>query len=220
MRYEEKRIYQFLKDGQYKVDILLDSMDLDQVVLRRNDYGVAIIRILSQHKALETAQYLETLGIVCLNSSKAIKICSDKAMQALLLIGNQSVQQPAFSIIRKYADIKKEYQRFKDAIVVKPINSSWGRGISLLNSSNTLSVWLEAHEDLDIQGERLPFLVQEYIDKPNYDLRIIIIDNKPVVGFKRISESNWKTNTHLGQSLKQLCLLIRLKIFAARWLDY
>ncbi|CCC77981.1 ATP-grasp domain-containing protein [Lactiplantibacillus plantarum] len=197
MRYEEKRIYHYLEESGLSIKIMLDSSNLDEVVAHNSDYCLCIVRVMSQHRAFRIAEYMEALGIPTLNSSRAIQICADKAIQALILANRDVIKQPHFSILRNYEDLSN----FNGKMVVKPVSSSWGRGISLIENEDALTTWKISHQELDIQNQNLPYLIQEFIDKPNYDVRIVIINTKPVVAFKRVSANNWKTNTHLGATV-------------------
>lgn len=201
MRYEEKRIYQFLKESGFIIDVLLESADLDEIVEHSSKYAIAVIRILSQHKAIKTAEYLELLGIRTINSSSAIRICADKAEQALRFSSVKDVDQPEFSILRKYESLNDEFQQLGHNVVVKPVSASWGRGISHITDDQSLAVWQETHRELDIKNEKLPYLVQKFVNKPNYDIRVVIVGDRAIVAFERYSPDNWKTNTHLGASV-------------------
>ncbi len=42
------------------------------------------------------------------------------------------------------------------------------------------------------------YLVQEFVKKPNRDIRIFVMGDEAPVGIYRVNERNWKTNTALG----------------------
>ncbi|MGV7118668.1 ATP-grasp domain-containing protein [Paenibacillus kyungheensis] len=198
MREEERRIYDYLLQAGIEVDVCTDSMQLELENIRR--YDVALIRCLSQSKALERAQYIELAGVKTLNSYEAIKICTNKAFQAIIFKQNQ-IAQPDFAIAFTFEKLYEYLERFDGRFVIKPVSSSWGRGVTLINSKFALDAWISARESLDPQGKALPVLVQEYVDKGNYDIRVVIVDRKPIVAFKRVSNDNWLTNTHLGAEI-------------------
>nr|WP_235848863.1 ATP-grasp domain-containing protein [Bacillus alkalicola] len=85
--------------------------------------------------------------------------------------------------------------------LIKPATSSWGRGISLIENERCLEAWIAARESLDVKNKEFPVLAQEFINKGDFDVRVVIIGELPVVAFKRVSEESWKTNTHLGASV-------------------
>ncbi|MBU5910111.1 hypothetical protein JVW25_25860, partial [Vibrio cholerae O1] len=67
-----------------------------------------------------------------------------------------------------------------------------------IDSHNDFILWKEVSTSLDLKNQNYPYLAQEYIIKENYDIRALVINNKIVGLFKRVSNNNWKTNTHLG----------------------
>ncbi|HDZ5524144.1 TPA: RimK family alpha-L-glutamate ligase, partial [Staphylococcus aureus] len=81
---------------------------------------------------------------------------------------------------------------------------SWGRGIVKIDSHNDFILWKEVSTSLDLKNQNYPYLAQEYIIKENYDIRALVINNKIVGLFKRVSNNNWKTNTHLGAEIKPI----------------
>lgn len=197
IRDEERRIVDFLKLAGHQVTIKTDGCPFDLREL--SDCDVALIRILSQKTALQRVNYLEAAGVRCVNSSNAIRICTDKGLQAVLF-ERESLPIPKFSICGKYDELPKllgEYGRF----VIKPMSASWGRGVTLIEKEASLDAWVGAREAVDTKGKHFPVLVQEYIEKDNFDIRVVIVGRTPIVAFRRINYESWKTNTHTGASI-------------------
>lgn len=195
LREEEKRIVGFLKDNNADVEIISEQSAWNLHDLK--NFDIALVRCLSQSTALARARYIEAAGVKAINSRRAIEICTDKGLQSILL-SRHEVPVPAYRVIHHYSELDGLLAQFGGRFVIKPVNASWGRGVTLIDSQSSLAVWLAARESVDVQGKHLPVLVQEYIEKDNFDVRVVIVGNQPVVAFKRVSEDNWKTNTHLG----------------------
>jgi [lysine-biosynthesis-protein LysW]--L-2-aminoadipate ligase len=87
--------------------------------------------------------------------------------------------------------------------VVKPVSGSWGRGVTRLVDDHCLEAWAGGRESVDAAGKLFPVLVQEYVDKPGHDLRVIVVDRTPVVAIQRVSD-DWRTNTHLGAEVRRV----------------
>jgi len=160
-----------------------------------------LVRTLSHRDAAQVARRAEAAGIPALNTAAALDVCNDKGLQALLF-GSHDVPHPRS--FHAYAD--DEIAAFGDRlgwpIVVKPLSASWGRGVVRLGSRDTLDAWSGGRESTDAAGKAFPVLVQEYIEKPDHDLRVIVIGTQPVVAIQRHS-TDWRTNTHLGASVSR-----------------
>lgn len=210
LREEEKRIVGFLKALNASVEIISEQSSWNLQDLK--NFDIALVRCLSQSKALARAKYIEAAGVKVINSRRAIEICTDKGLQSILL-SRHEVPVPAYRVIHQYSELDGLLAQFGGRFVIKPVNASWGRGVTLIESPASLAVWLAARESVDVQGKHLPVLVQEYIEKDNFDVRVVIVGKQPVVAFKRVSDDNWKTNTHLGAHIipvaidKAICTL-------------
>lgn len=202
LREEEKRIKFYLETLGFEVKICLDSASLPLNINQKNNY-IALLRNLSQKEALKRAELLELAGIPTVNSANSISICTNKAKQAILFEKN-TVPQPLYKIAFNFEDLKNAQTYFQDGFVIKPISSSWGRGIAKIDTKENLDVWMAARESTDISNNNFPVLAQEYIHKGDYDIRVVVVGDEPIVAFKRISNDSWITNTHLGAQIEPI----------------
>lgn len=204
MREEEKRIIDFLKKDGLQTQVKLDSMSLPlEVGPSEKRAEIALIRCLSQRNGLNRATLLELVGIETINSVKAISICTNKIYQAIVFEKNK-IPQPRYKVAFTTDDLKNSFETFGDIFVIKPASSSWGRGIVRIVGKDCLDGWIGARESFDPRHESFPVLVQEYVDKGDFDIRVIIVGKDPIVAFRRVSSINWKTNTHLGAEVEPL----------------
>ncbi|MCZ8521678.1 MULTISPECIES: ATP-grasp domain-containing protein [Paenibacillus] len=204
LREEEKRIAEWLTQDGYRVQINLDSMALPLGGTDGEERpDVALIRCLSQKNALSRSTLLELAGIPTLNSVKAITVCTNKIHQAVVFQG-QGIPQPRFRIAFTAAELSEAFETFGQVFVIKPASSSWGRGIARIVGREGLDGWIAARESLDPSHQSLPVLVQEFVDKGDYDIRVVVVGKEPVAAFRRVSPDNWKTNTHLGAEVEPL----------------
>lgn len=205
LREEEQRIIDHLAKLGIQVQVNLDSMELP---LGRSDaqpFGLALIRCLSQKNALHRTQFLELAGVETLNSTKAITICTNKIHQAIVF-ERHGVPQPKFKVAFSPGKLFDAVQEFGDLCVIKPATSSWGRGIARITGRECLEGWIAARESVDPSHQAFPVLLQEYVEKGDYDIRVVIVGRTPIVAFRRVSEENWKTNTHLGAEIEPLTI--------------
>lgn len=203
VREEEKRIVEFLRHDGADVEIISEQSSWNVQDVKH--YDIALVRCLSQSTALARARYIEAAGVKAINSRHAIEICTDKGLQSVLFARHE-IPVPAWRVVHHYCDLDGLLPQFGHRFVIKPVNASWGRGVTLIDSPASLAVWLSARESVDLKGQHLPVLVQEYIEKDNFDIRVVIVGSQPVAAFKRVSEDNWKTNTHLGADIIPLAI--------------
>ena len=184
-----------------------------QLVRNRVDYPtepvVAIIRTMGHSESIYLSNSLELRGSKTLNSSVAIRYCSDKSLAALLM-QSSGVSQPKFEVAFSPEQLQEGAKRFDYPFVIKPLSASWGRGICLVRDSYCLDNWLAGRESLDATHKNFPVMLQEYIDKPGYDIRVLIVGEEAIVAFKRKSE-HWITNTHLGATVEKIELNAEIK---------
>ncbi|MGP4042615.1 RimK family alpha-L-glutamate ligase [Gracilibacillus sp. D59] len=200
LREEEKMMISELNRKNIEVKVILDSMSLPLDDIFNKRYDLAIIRCLSQVEAKKRAHILEKAGLKTMNTSASINVCTNKILQALLF-QKHDIPQPNYKVAFQPGDLKDSQVQFGDTFLIKPATSSWGRGICLIENQRCLDAWIAARESLDVKNKEFPVIAQEFINKGNFDIRVVIIGSFPVVAFKRVSNESWKTNTHLGASV-------------------
>ncbi|MFC4777982.1 RimK family alpha-L-glutamate ligase [Paenibacillus sp. GCM10023252] len=205
LREEEQRIIDGLGKLDIPVQVNLDSMDLPLGVEDASRYSLALIRCLSQKNAQHRSQLLELAGIETLNRTDAINICTNKIHQAIVF-QKHGIPQPKFQIAFTPAKLSDALQAFGELCVIKPATSSWGRGIARITGKDCLEGWIAARESIDPAHQSFPVLVQEYVEKGDYDIRVVLVGRTPIVAFRRVSAENWKTNTHLGAEIEPLAI--------------
>ncbi|WP_262703623.1 MULTISPECIES: RimK family alpha-L-glutamate ligase [Streptomyces] len=163
---------------------------------------LVVLRNLSHREAIGTARRLEQAGIATLNSPSAIEVCNDKGLQALLF-ARHGIPHPVTRHAFSYDQVRSAVSELGQPVVVKPPSGSWGRGVTRLADEGELEAWTGGRESADAAGKLFPVLVQEYVDKPGHDMRVVVIGETPAVAFRRKSD-NWRTNTHLGATVERV----------------
>jgi [lysine-biosynthesis-protein LysW]--L-2-aminoadipate ligase len=164
--------------------------------------SIALVRNLSQGEAIDVARRLETAGVPTLNTATAIEMCNDKGLQALLF-ARRGVPHPASRHAFSFDQVRTMVAEVGWPAVVKPVSGSWGRGVTRLVNAECLDAWIGGRESLDAAGKLFPVLVQEYVDKPGHDLRVVVVERTPIVAIRRVS-ADWRTNTHLGAQVERV----------------
>ena len=217
LRPDEKLLLTALRDRGLDVQVALQGDLADVVSLRSEAPPLAMIRNLSHRDAVDVARRLECLGVRTVNRSSAIEICNDKGLQALVFARN-GVPHPVSCHAFSYEQVRTAIDAVGWPAVVKPVSGSWGRGVTRLLDTNCLDAWVGGRESADAAGKLFPVLVQEYVEKPGHDLRVIVVGRTPVVAIQRISD-DWRTNTHLGASVARTEITAEIEKLCAQAVD-
>src|SRR6056297_1545314 len=80
--------------------------------------------------------------------------------------------------------------------VLKPVVGSWGRLMAKIDSRDAAEAILEHKATLGHYEHKI-FSVQEFVDKPGRDIRVLAVDGEPVAAMVRSSD-HWLTNAAKG----------------------
>lgn len=149
-------------------------------------------------KDLYVLQALEGNGIRVFNQYESVKLCDDKMLTHLALIGvadmpdTMSGTYSYSPVEEREENLKKIEERFSYPMVLKLNSSSLGAGVYLVNNRSELK---EKISTLSGKG----YLIQEYIrESSGEDIRVILVGGKVVTAMKRHSESDFRSNIELG----------------------
>ena len=176
--------------------------------------SAAVIRNLSHHEAAGIAHRLELAGVTTVNRGPAIDLCQDKGKQALLF-ARHGIPHPRSFHAFNHNQVGDLTRQIGWPVVVKPLSSSWGRGVVRLSNEDCLAAWTGGCESTDVAGKMFPVLVQEHVDKPDHDLRVVVVGTEPVVAIMRKS-TDWRTNTHLGAVVERVEITSRIAQLCAQ----
>ncbi|GHD32605.1 ATP-dependent carboxylate-amine/thiol ligase [Nocardiopsis kunsanensis] len=201
LRPEEKLLLEALRGRGVRVDTALPA-DLASLLAGRSaPPALALVRNLSHREAVDAARRLEYLGVRVVNSTRAIEVCNDKGLQAMLF-ESHGVPHPRSLLAFNFEQVRASVAEVGWPAVVKPVSGSWGRGVSLLTDGPCVDAWVGGRESADAASKLFPVLVQAHIDKPGHDLRVVVVGSEPVVAIRRSSDG-WRTNTHLGAEVER-----------------
>lgn len=201
LRPEEKLLGAALRERGLDVATVLPP-DLGAIVRGGASARVGLIRNLSHQQAVSTARLLEHLGIDVLNRTSAIEACGDKGIQALMF-SRHGVPHPESHLAFSFEQVREAVDAFGWPSVVKPVSGSWGRGVTKMVNAECVDAWIGGRESADAAGKLFPVLVQEYVDKPGHDLRVVVVGAEPVAAIRRVSD-HFRTNTTLGADVERI----------------
>ena len=203
VRVEEKWIFGAMEKRGIDYDRLDDraiSFDLENPEPWKQ-YDAVLERSISYNSGLYALRLLNAFGVPTVNTAAVAEVCGDKLMTSAVL-ARDGVSQPhnvtAFSTEAALDAI----ETFGYPVVLKPVVGSWGRLLAKINDRDAAEAVLE-HKSTLGSVQHSVFYIQEFIEKPGRDIRIIMIGDKVLTGMYRSSE-HWITNTARGGS-GELC---------------
>lgn len=155
-------------------------------------------REIGHARALYAARVLEAAGADVLNSAAATDLCGDKWRTT------EALQRAGLPVPRTALALTPDAALLAlDAIgypaVIKPLVGSWGRLVSLLPDRQTAETVLAYVAAQPSPGAHLVY-VQELIDKPDRDIRVLVAGGVVLAaGYRR--GRGWRTNVALGGTM-------------------
>jgi len=161
------------------------------------DFGdIVLERCVSYYRGLYFTACLEFLDIPVINKFNVSTICGNKLLTSMLLKKN-NIPTPKTYFSFSADAARENLDRVGYPLVIKPVIGSWGRNVIPLKDKDTADAIIEQREITDGPLDRI-FYLQEMIDRPPRDIRVITIGDKAVAAMYRKSLGNFKTNIALG----------------------
>jgi [lysine-biosynthesis-protein LysW]--L-2-aminoadipate ligase len=157
--------------------------------------GIALIREISLTSARYVARALEATGTATVNNSSVIEMCGDKVLTALAFARHGVVTPRTLAALAEPAAVRA-CDEIGYPAVIKPAVGSWGRLVCRVPDRETAADLLEHRGQLPGPQHRVT-CVQEWVDKPGRDIRVLVVGDQPVAAMYRRS-AHWRTNAALG----------------------
>jgi [lysine-biosynthesis-protein LysW]--L-2-aminoadipate ligase len=173
-------------------------------------------RIMSHTRSGYAAKLFESTGHRVFNPSNVVETCGDKILTSLALV-RDGIPTPETVVALTPDAALSAIERIGYPAVLKPAVGSWGRLLSKVNDRDAAETVIEHKQSLKAPIHNV-FYVQEFIDKPDRDLRVIVLGDEVVAGVYRRSD-HWITNTARGATTERLELtpeVVKLALGAAR----
>ncbi len=175
------------KITQVNTDSKKEDFDLGDVVLER---------CVSYFRGLHFTASLEFMDIPVLNKFEVANICGNKMFMTLLLKKN-NIPTPKTYFSFSSESAAENLEKVGFPLVIKPVIGSWGRGVMPLKDKDTMEAVFEIRDITDSPHDRIYYL-QELIQRPPRDIRIITVGDDPIAAMYRKSSGGFKTNIALG----------------------
>jgi [lysine-biosynthesis-protein LysW]--L-2-aminoadipate ligase len=161
------------------------------------DFGDTVLeRCVSYYRGLYFTACLEFLDIPVINKFDVSATCGNKLLTSMLLKKN-NIPTPKTYFSFSADAARKNLEDVGYPLVIKPIIGSWGRNVVPLKDKDTADAIIEQREITDGPLDRI-FYLQELIDRPPRDIRVITVGDRAVTAMYRKSSGNFKTNIALG----------------------
>ncbi|MCG2910815.1 MAG: lysine biosynthesis protein LysX [Sulfolobales archaeon] len=218
LRWEERDLFSEARKLGYDVRPLYikDYADLIGNSISEN-LDAVIQRGVSHSRALVSTALLESQGLRVFNDSLTLVRCENKAI-TLSLLAKSGVSIPRTAIAFSKEKALEIARKLGYPVVIKPIEGSWGRMVAKAVDDDSLYSLME-YQDYTTLQFRTAYMVQEFVRKPDRDIRIFVIGDEAPVGIYRVNKTNWKTNTALGAKAEPLKIDSELRELALKVKD-
>ncbi|MBN1121714.1 MAG: lysine biosynthesis protein LysX [Anaerolineae bacterium] len=197
VRVEEKLLLQSFEAKGIEVDVL-DVRGINLSLHEPDEwqqYDVVVDRCVSQSQALAVLQVLNDWGIQTVNTAAVVQTCGDKLATSSALV-REGVATPRVKIALTPESALEAIEAFGYPAILKPATGSWGRLLSKVNDREAAETILEHKQVLGSYQHHI-FYIQEYIEKPERDIRAFVVGGETIGAIYRHSE-HWITNTARG----------------------
>lgn len=156
-------------------------------------YAAALNREISHSRAYYAALLLEAGGVPVLNSAATIAVCGDK-LRTSLELRRAGLPTPRTRLALTPEAALTALEELGYPAVVKPLTGSWGRLAALVRDPAEARTVTEHRAALPSPQQHIIYL-QEYVEKPGRDIRVIVIgDTVTAASYRLCAEGEWRTN--------------------------
>jgi [lysine-biosynthesis-protein LysW]--L-2-aminoadipate ligase len=215
LRVDEK----LLIDAAKKRGVELHKVDDRELIFGLKDttwkYDAVIERCISHSRALYALKYLNEYGVTTVNTYDVALVSGDKVMTSLAL-KRAGVPTPRTFVAFEPETAIKAIERVGYPAVMKPVVGSWGRLLAKVDSRHAAEAIIEHKQVLGSYLHHI-YYVQEYIDKPQRDIRTFVVGDECIAGVYRENE-HWIANTARGAKTRECKLtpeIVELSLKAA-----
>ena len=153
---------------------------------------VVLDRSIHHGRSLYALSLLNAAGVPTVNSGHVAQICGDKILTSSTL-ASAGVPIPKTVVAFTREAALEAIEKMGYPVVLKPMVGSWGRLLAKINDRDAAEAVLEHKETLGSYQHGI-FYIQEYVHKPERDIRAIVMGEQTIGAIYRSSE-HWITNT-------------------------
>ncbi len=198
IRRDEKLLLSELRDRGHdvtKIDVRKEQFNISEAPAVFDGCDVVLDRCLATSRSLYITEFLDAYGVPVVNSSETAELCADKVKNSLALEA-AGVPTPNTTVAFTTDAALEAIESFGYPCVLKPVVGSWGRLMAKIDTRDAAEAILEHKATLG-HYEHKVFYIQEFVEKPGRDIRVLAVDGDPVAAMTRSSD-HWLTNAAKG----------------------
>jgi [lysine-biosynthesis-protein LysW]--L-2-aminoadipate ligase len=216
IRRDEKLLLSELRERGHdvvKIDVRKQRFGLEDPPGGIGECDLVLDRCLATSRSRYVTRFVEQYDVPVVNHPETAAVCADKAHNSLVL-ADAGIPTPATEVAFTKEAALEAIESFGYPCVLKPIVGSWGRLMAKVDSRNAAEAILEHKETLG-HYEHKVFYVQEFVEKPGRDIRVVAVDGEPVGAMARSSD-HWLTNAAQGAETERIDLDDEMRDLVAR----
>jgi [lysine-biosynthesis-protein LysW]--L-2-aminoadipate ligase len=204
IRRDEKLLLSELRDRGHeveKIDVRKEHFDVHGAPDAFEGVDLVLDRCLATSRSRYATEFVAGYDVPVVNHPRTAAICADKARNSLVL-AEAGVPTPRTTVAFTKESALEAVENFGYPCVLKPVVGSWGRLMAKIDSRSAAEAILEHKETLG-HYEHKVFYVQEFVEKPGRDIRVVTTDGTPIAGMARSSD-HWLTNAAQGAETEEI----------------
>jgi len=198
IRRDEKLLLSELRERDHevtKIDVRELQYGLHEPPAAFDGVDVVVDRCLATSRSVYSTKFLDAYDVPVINGARTAATCADKVENSLAL-ADADVPTPDTTVAFTTEAALEAIESYGYPCVLKPVVGSWGRLMAKIDSRSAAEAVLEHKATLG-HYEHKVFYVQEFVEKPGRDIRVVATDGEPVAAMTRTSE-HWLTNAAQG----------------------
>jgi len=198
IRQDEKLLLSELRERDHevtKIDVRDLQYGLHEAPEAFEAVDLVVDRCLATSRSVYSTTFLEADDVPVVNGAATAAVCADKVENSLALAG-ADVPTPETTVAFTEESALEAIEVFGYPCVLKPVVGSWGRLMAKIDSRSAAEAILEHKATLG-HYEHKVFYVQEFVEKPGRDIRVVATDAEPVAAMTRTAD-HWLTNAARG----------------------
>ncbi|TKR25715.1 lysine biosynthesis protein LysX [Natronomonas salsuginis] len=219
IRRDEKLLLSELRDRGHevtKIDVRKERFSVHEPPEAFDDVDIVVDRCLATSRSRYVTRFVEAYDIPVVNDPETAAICADKARNSLAL-AEAGVPTPRTEVTFTKESAMESIETFGYPCVLKPVIGSWGRLMAKIDSRDAAEAILEHKETLG-HYEHKVFYIQEFVEKPGRDIRVLATDGEPIAAMARSSD-HWLTNAARGAQTESIEITDEMADFVERASD-
>lgn len=203
IRKDEKLLLSELRSRDHevtKIDVRNARFGLTEGPPALEETDIVLDRCLATSRSIYVTRFVDAYGHPVVNTPHTAQVCADKVLCSLALSG-ADIPTPRTEVAFTMESALDIIDEFGYPCVLKPVIGSWGRLMAKIDSRSAAEAILEHKETLGHYEHKI-FYIQEFVEKPGRDIRVVAADGAPIAAMARSSD-HWLTNAARGATTNE-----------------